>query len=1213
MATGYDFSTVTNTPTGSGYTFPSTTVKTSTPAVSAAVAPTPVAPSSPSLLSSIGSIGGDVIDGIKGVLSQFIGGATASAVQAQQQSPVQPSVKNFFETTNGQNGGTQALSIGAASLANTLKDTVSKAQAAYTAFTTPTSGTQKVAATGEALLGGLNALFSPISSVLAATSAVPGVGYIADGVNDIFAGLAGGASNVASNAVDNLVSNGIISQKTATTIKPLVSDTAGLIAQVLAGKAGDDVAPKIAEQTKIITHAIADQIQNLPTARGFVRNPFAFDPGSPEAKGEVGSLAVEKDPAKIAQTLRDMGAQGNIADAFAPKIAAETDPTKISDILQTAKGAQNLSDGGHLDVPELPEAAQTDWENNYAEQHGELQKEYSDAQAELKTAKAAERPALEQKVNQLSDKIGTLEDEFVQKWRAAAPEETPEAELQPAPADSSVEKETSNLRDAYEKGATYKDDVTDLKGKDALEQHMERIHAEMDIAQPGFRYQNSEGETQGAGSTFPQYIPEELRNSKLFGGVRDKLDNFEYPRKKNVRQRALMDAFYNTLDERTGVDTSRIRDRLKAQYDAKEDAAAQATGKGKAESASGRAARGEDTPERKAELEKIHNAIRRPAPDDRISTPGDIIQDLPPSEQGPLKTEINDVVRKPGAKAHLLDYLSTPEYVLERLGLGKEAKGLRDAFEGYMENKKTELARIQKLYDEVKDVPGNSSTIFDYLDGQEQAVRSLMTDKEYAVARDIREYLQDWAKRLKLPEDNQISHYITHLFEPGTTEAEKEGGAFEDPELAALMSQQVAGSVYDPFLERRTGAQNYKHDVWAALDAYVKRATRKEAMDPALEALKTASMTLDEQSYNYVMKLSHRINMRPTELEKLVDNLIKQSAIGHRFGDRPIAYLSNKMRSLFYRGTIGLNFGSAIRNLTQGVNTYAKLGEKYTTIGYAKLAYRLMSRNVGELYDNHILDEGFVQDKKVGVYKTALQKLDPVLYGVFETAEMINRGAAYFGAKSKAIAQGMSENDAIDYAKRMVRETQFTFGSIDTPVALNDDVVKTLTQLQTYNVKQIEFLARMVKNKEFAGLIRYGIGSYVALNTIGKLFGMTLGQLLPTVGIGGSPLGTLSSNIAGTFSSNAQNKTSAENGLKSQIWTLFPGGAQIHKTILGLEAYYSGKDVTATGRTRFNIPHNPGTLLQSALFGKSALPQAQEYYNNIGKKKTTSSASAYTF
>src|SRR5262249_26172422 len=146
---------------------------------------------------------------------------------------------------------------------------------------------------------------------------------------------------------------------------------------------------------------------------------------------------------------------------------------------------------------------------------------------------------------------------------------------------------------------------------------------------------------------------------------------------------------------------------------------------------------------------------------------------------------------------------------------------------------------------------------------------------------------------------------------------------------------------------------------------------------------------------------------------------------------------------------------SALRNLSQGVNTYAKLGEKYTAIGYTKL-FSPAARE--ELVREGILNNGFIQDRAMSAAKRTMEKLDKGLFVFFDTAEKINRGSAYLGAKAKALRMGKTEAQAIEYAKQLVRDTQFSFGSVDTPVALRSDLAKTLGQFQSYTTKQLEFL-----------------------------------------------------------------------------------------------------------------------------------------------------------
>lgn len=577
-------------------------------------------------------------------------------------------------------------------------------------------------------------------------------------------------------------------------------------------------------------------------------------------------------------------------------------------------------------------------------------------------------------------------------------------------------------------------------------------------------------------------------------------------------------------------------------------------------------------------------------------------------------------------KVHILDYAATPEFVLEKLGLQKGAEMLQDAKDVYRRNLKKEIKTVEDWKKEVEadGKPHSTIRIFRYLDGDARYAKGEMTDVELRVAKEIKSYLKDWARRLKLPEDSQISNYITHLFDKNATDVPLET-VFEDPEMAEIMQNKSAKSVYNPFLEKRVNKQGYKEDVWAALDAYVKRGTRKEAMDPALEQLSKDAQYLDEDSYKYVAKLTHNINMRPDFIDRHIDSLVKE-VMGNKLTDRPTANITKKIRNMFYRGMLGLNVSSALRNLSQGANTYAKLGEKYTVVGYTKLFTRLVTKNVQELYDEGVLDEAVNQDKKIGVYKSFLQKADPVLFSMFELAEKINRGAAYFGAKAKywdkvsykkdgasLVKPGASEEQARKYAKRIVRETQFAFGAVDSPVIMSGDTIKTLFQLQSYNLKQGEFLMRMAKNKEYIGLVRWAMASVAFVLTIGRLFGMKVEQLIPTVGLG-SPLFSLLGGVSNLTSNSAKNRASGVNALQNLGWATIPAGVQARKTITGLEAYNKGRDTTATGKTRYTIPKTTGNLVRAALFGKNKLDQAQEYYqkqNNPSSKKKTTTVSRF--
>lgn len=550
-------------------------------------------------------------------------------------------------------------------------------------------------------------------------------------------------------------------------------------------------------------------------------------------------------------------------------------------------------------------------------------------------------------------------------------------------------------------------------------------------------------------------------------------------------------------------------------------------------------------------------------------------------------------------KVGLLDYLRTPDRVLKKIGLEKEAKEIRVSYDNYLKELPQEINKITEWSKRVS--PDANQRIFKYLDGQNVKLQG----EELKVAKEIRSYLKDWADRLGLPEDNRIASYITHIFDEDFIQKEF------DPDIAKLIRDKVAGSVYDPFLEKRLGKLGYVEDTWRALDAYVKRATRKANMDPILNKVKGKAEKLEESQYDYVKNYIDRINLRPTNADNLVDNQVKQ-LIGYRLGQRPVASLSRNIRRAVYRGTLGLNIGSALRNLTQGANTYATLGEKYTIIGYSKLA-KALATGSDELERVGVLRNDLIEDRTLNATRKFWENLDKGLFVFFETAERINRGAAYFGAKSKFLKKNKNatEEQAIEFAKDIVRKTQFTFGSVDTPVGMQSDLVKLLTQFQSFNVKQTEFLGEMAKRKDLVGFVRFGLANTVALLTIGKLIGLDIKDVIPfgSVLTGESKLGQtpaielakeVGGGILGTEDEYGNKISLKDRALRIADKAgpvILPAYSQVKKTLQGIDAAAQGYSETAGGGIRYPINPTTGNMIRAGLFGQYNFPEAREFFD----------------
>lgn len=589
----------------------------------------------------------------------------------------------------------------------------------------------------------------------------------------------------------------------------------------------------------------------------------------------------------------------------------------------------------------------------------------------------------------------------------------------------------------------------------------------------------------------------------------------------------------------------------------------------------------------------------------------------------PLQTIVDQSEKYPlKKKAGALDLLTTPEYVYNKIGLADEYAQLNKAYYNYL---KELPANIQKITEWSKSLPKEidgrpvAERIFDYLNNSGSSVNEngfvkpdFLTAPEIKVATEIKKWLGNWADRLHLPMHERLNNYITHIFEDDLIKKEF------DEDLAKIIRDKIPGETYDPFLEQRIGAMGYRRNVWSALQAYVKRATRKVNMDPALEQIKIASSKLDDYTKQYVLKHIGQVNLRPTDLEKGIDTSIKQTlAFFHinpyTFSSRPTARITTTVRRAISRATFGLNAKTALKVLTQGVNTYAIIGEKNTALGYAKL---MNGENWQELKSEGIIGKNIAtQDRVLSATKKFWEKTDKALFYFLTTAENINRGAAYFGAKAKYYDEntridkgtgqriyqdGADEQKAKDYARDLVEKTQFMYNPLTTPVALGGTIGKTAAQLQMFTLKESEFLGGLAKDKNWKAIFRYLGASIVLMYAMSKLFKTAWGDVIPLFRFSLIPPivsipQQLTQAALGTpdqYGVTPSVKTRIQNAVYAGT-SLIPAGVQTSNTIKGIQS------------TRFNA--SIAEQVRAAIFGPSPANTSDIVQKSVSRSASTAS------
>lgn len=155
-------------------------------------------------------------------------------------------------------------------------------------------------------------------------------------------------------------------------------------------------------------------------------------------------------------------------------------------------------------------------------------------------------------------RFNVLESEIIAIPKETAPVTTPE-----------VEDFTTAITKAEE---TIKSVYSDNREK--VEEALGQVWAELEVAEAGQRIfvedpTSSDPTIIGIKSSFPSWVPEELRSKKLFDRVMEGLvdiENIKYPDKNRSAQRALYDAILDEIDLRAGVDTTEARNAIMETY-----------------------------------------------------------------------------------------------------------------------------------------------------------------------------------------------------------------------------------------------------------------------------------------------------------------------------------------------------------------------------------------------------------------------------------------------------------------------------------------------------------------------------------------------------------------------------------------------------------------------------------------------------------------------
>lgn len=249
------------------------------------------------------------------------------------------------------------------------------------------------------------------------------------------------------------------------------------------------------------------------------------------------------------------------------------------------------------------------------------------------------------------------------------------------------------------------------------------------------------------------------------------------------------------------------------------------------------------------------------------------------------------------------------------------------------------------------------------------------------------------------------------------------------------------------------------------------------------------------------------VNGAPVDVETMLNEWIKQTPglykfLGAYLPDRPslqIASATTKAMAVAKLGFFNASAGLVQVNQLLGIN--AKLGggaAAYAGLGkWARLgAYHAMRPNAK---DKQILDEVGVDfdialDSGSGYSKAGnISKLMEFSLYAFRKSDIFLRRTAALGAYAKGISEGMSHDDAIQYAKDTNQTTNFDYSVANTPNFLrrSGPLGQVFLQFKKYPVMQTEFIFSL-KGAEHA---RY----WIPILLISGLYGFPFSDLILSI------------------------------------------------------------------------------------------------------------------
>jgi hypothetical protein len=598
--------------------------------------------------------------------------------------------------------------------------------------------------------------------------------------------------------------------------------------------------------------------------------------------------------------------------------------------------------------------------------------------------------------------------------------------------------------------------------------------------------------------------------------------------------------------------------------------------------------------------------------------------------------DIVDVKNIGGVREAMLNFTSPSKNIKALTGSDEIFSGIIRAESAVNQANKADISTISKISSRIKGKE-QASQIIDFIEGK----RSTLSGFDEETAGLVREFFDTKKAGLNDLGYKTLDDYFPHLFNKN------------DPNVKRLFKGKTTADInFGNLKHRLEEGGDYNRDIVEVMAAYSRGYNRKTLLEPALKPLEDIKMQTDASKAvgdwvdGYIENLKGITE--PSGAEKAFNGIVDAALgkAGKATGGNHYRQTLGAQRMISAVATMGLNPGTAIRNMTQVVNTVAGIGVKNATRGAIKatraFAAGADSPEWKEMISSGIFDGGISRhfqvdlDSELGRLNKAQnigEKGANFMMSMIRGTDVSLRAQAYWGAKDmgleEALAKGLkgakAEKFAKDFAIGKVADTQFITSAADMPVKLNGAGVRSLTQLATFSLKQAEMLAelgvKLVKKSDGTyGINAKQAGNLLAAGTTAALF---TEALKPVIGFNEkewipfydqvasivNPESTAGeslyrSPLVSLFAGNGKGKIGLLDAVKSgkmdeflqDNWSqIVPAGTQIKKTVEGIQTTTSGVSKNPQGKVRYLQDMGIDDQLKASLFGQYSTDAGRQW------------------